>query len=116
MLSSLTEAGPHALAQACRIETKRLHWIMHGHPPQYSEVLALIPLGLAAERRTQSGRRYYAITDQGRKKARQLTARTARRAIARAATAARTFLPIDVRKIEVPVGMDAPAPVDPGVQ
>lgn len=84
MLSSLSESGPHALARACGIETRRLHAIMHGRPPSYSEALALVPLGLAVELRTQRGHRIYAITERGRKKARQLTARSARRAVARA--------------------------------
>jgi predicted transcriptional regulator with HTH domain len=88
MLASLSEATPRALAQACGIDTQRLRWIMEGHEGVYSEDLALIPLGLA-EIREIRGRKVYAITDAGRRKARQLTARKARRAIAREANARR---------------------------
>jgi predicted transcriptional regulator with HTH domain len=83
MLSSLSEATPRALAQACGIDPQRLRWILYGHPPKYSVELAFVPLGLVEERRTRSGRAYYAITDKGRRKARQITARSARKAAAR---------------------------------
>lgn len=84
MLASLTEAKPLALAKACGIDARRLLQIMHGDWPQYRTELSLIPLGLAEEIRTPNGK-VYRITERGRKKARQLAARSVRKAVARRA-------------------------------
>lgn len=83
MLASLTEAFPRALAQAVGIDATRLRWVMHGREPYYRTSLALVPLGLVEQRLTRNGV-VYAVTERGRRKARQLTARSARRAAARA--------------------------------
>lgn len=84
MLASLTEAKPLALANACGVDARRLRQIMHGDWPQYRVELSLIPLGLAEEIGTPNGK-VYRITDRGRRKARQLTARSVRKAVARRA-------------------------------
>lgn len=96
MLASLGEAHPRALAAAAGVDATRLEWIMRGHPPEYSEELALLTLGLAREIRTKAGRAFE-ITTRGRKKARQLTARAARKAARRAAERAGAAPPAPVR-------------------
>jgi predicted transcriptional regulator with HTH domain len=84
MLASLTEATPRALAHACGVNEGRLLDLMQGGG-QHSVELSLLVLGLAEARLTPRGTRIYMITDRGRRKARQLTAREARKAIARVA-------------------------------
>jgi len=84
MLASLTESAPRALAQACGVNEGRLLEIMQGGG-QYSADLSLLFLGLAEARLTPRGTRIYTITDRGRRKARQLTKRDARKAIAKVA-------------------------------
>lgn len=84
MVASLGEAYPNQLAKALRIGTYRLHSVLHGRPRDgYSEPLALVRLGLVEIRQTPIGPAY-GITARGLRKARQLTARRARRAWARA--------------------------------
>lgn len=85
MLASLTESTPTALAKACGIDATRLKWIMFGKWPYYAEETAPIPMGLAVLLETTSGRKIYRITPRGMKKARQLTARVVRKAVARRA-------------------------------
>ncbi|HET6403844.1 MAG TPA: archaellum operon transcriptional activator EarA family protein [Candidatus Thermoplasmatota archaeon] len=80
LLSSLSEAYPNQLAKALGTHVGRLRSVMQGDPADgYSRELALVPLGLVEERETRLGR-LYAITEKGRRKARQLTSRRARRA------------------------------------
>jgi predicted transcriptional regulator with HTH domain len=79
LLSSLGEAYPRQLAKAVGIDCGRLKELMHGRPPRYSVEDALITAGLAVERTDVFQRRYYAITSRGRRKARSLTKRSARR-------------------------------------
>lgn len=83
MLASLQEASPRALAQACAVDPSRLRWVMRGRPPYYRTSLSLLDLGLAEEVRTPNGR-VYVVTGRGRRKARQITSRIARRAARRA--------------------------------
>lgn len=78
MLASLGEAFPNQLARALGIPIVRLNAVMFGDPPDYSVLLALLPLGLVEVRDTPHGK-VFAITERGRKKARQLTSRWARR-------------------------------------
>lgn len=85
MLASLTEATPTALAKACGIDATRLKWIMFGKWPYYSTDTAPIPMGLAVLDETNARRKIYRITARRRKKARQLTARSVRKAVARRA-------------------------------
>lgn len=93
MLSSLSEARPRQLARAVGIDCQRLKWMMHGHLPEYSEALSLIGLGLVREERDANGGRRYVITERGRRKARSLTSRGARRAEWRAWRARRAEVP-----------------------
>jgi len=109
MLASLTEATPRALAQSCGIDAQRLFGIMFGDGEKYSEELALVKLGLAELIIRDGRRRVYLITDRGRRKARQLTARVARRAIARDANRRREFGPVQPPRAAV----WPPAPASP---
>ena len=84
MLASLRESPPRALAQACGLDPSRLRWAMRGRAPYYREGLSLVALGLAEELATPAGR-MYVVPERGRRKARQITSRVARRAAARAA-------------------------------
>ena len=84
MLASLSEATPRALAAACGIDAGRLKMIMEGRPPYYAVERSWIPLGCAEIRLTRNGR-VYGITERGRKKARQIAARTVRNAAAKRA-------------------------------
>lgn len=78
LTSSLSEAFPRQLAKALGVDSGRLRALMHGGPPDYAEALGLVTLGLVAQRETPHGS-VYTITDLGRRKARQLTARETRR-------------------------------------
>lgn len=78
-LASLSEASPRALAQACGIDATRLRWVMEGYAPFYRPELSMVALGLA-ERVVTPSSRIWRITNAGRRKARQLTSRLARRA------------------------------------
>jgi predicted transcriptional regulator with HTH domain len=84
MLSSLSESRPLALAKACGVDAQRLAWIMHGRWPYYRPELSLVALGLAEDVETSTGR-VYRITQRGRRKSRQLTARQVRKEVARRA-------------------------------
>lgn len=87
MLASLSEATPRALAAACGMDAGRLKMIMEGRPPYYAVERSWIPLGCAEVRLTPNGR-VYCITERGRKKARQISARSVRNAAAKRATRA----------------------------
>lgn len=106
MLSSLTEAYPAQLARATGIDRFLLEAIMRGALPRYSEELSLIAQGLAEERFNPRGERYYLITGRGRRKARSLAARYARRGGARfdeepAPVAAHQDRPAGTRPLQV---------------
>lgn len=83
MLCSLSEATPRALALAAGVDAGRLRQALHGKLPFYRPELSLVVLGLVEVVETANGR-VLRITERGRRKARQLTARVARRAEVRA--------------------------------
>jgi predicted transcriptional regulator with HTH domain len=61
-VSSLTEAYTGQLARMLGLTPKRVKWIMHGHPPQYSVDLSPMGLGWVEEARDDRGGRIYRIT------------------------------------------------------
>lgn len=83
MLSSLGEAYARQLAKACGIDCWRLNQILFGDDGSYSTEFSLIGVGLADFENTPRGK-VYRITGPGRRKARQLAARAARRDVFRA--------------------------------
>lgn len=79
---SLTYRGP--LAQAAGVSHSQLMGILYGSPGTYRTELALVPLGLAREVPGPNGVAIE-ITERGRRKARQLTARSVREDVKRRA-------------------------------
>lgn len=105
-LSSLTITYRGPLARAAGVSWSQLEGVLFGSPPKYSEALSLVALGLARAVDTPGGLAIE-ITERGRRKARQLTARKVR-VVARREAMRKVF---DHLPPPIPGGRLSPAPV-----
>lgn len=103
---SLTYRGP--LAQAAGVSFSQLMGVLYGSPGTYRPGLALVPLGLAREVPGPNGRAIE-ITERGRRKARQLTARSVREGVKRRAVKREVYGQVEAMPT-APGPSPAPAP------